>query len=81
MVEWEVQIDRLKDYAENATADAKFDYSKTVSALQLKRDQAAEKLRGIGLVSGDDWEDMIDGVEQIWVEVRGLLRNVIKKTG
>jgi hypothetical protein len=47
----------------------------------LKRVQAAEKLRGIGLVSGDDWEDMIDGVEQIWVEVRGLLRNVIKKTG
>ena len=80
IVEWDVQIDRLKDQSENATAEAKLACSKAVSALQMKRDQAAEKLQGIGMVSEDDWEDIKDGAEQIWDEVKGLLRDVIKKT-
>lgn len=81
MVEWDVQIEHLKDQAEHATDEAKLAYSKTISTLQLKRNQAAEKLRGIGMASEDDWEDMKDGAEQIWGEVRGLLRGIIKKTG
>ena len=80
IVEWDVQIDRLKDQGENATAETKLAYSKAVAALQLKRDQAAEKLQGIGMVSEDDWEDIKDGAEQIWDEVKELLRDVIKKT-
>ena len=80
IVEWDVQIDRLKEQSENATAEAKLACSKAVSALQMKRDQAAEKLHGIGMVSEDEWEDIKDGAEQIWDEVKGLLRDVIKKT-
>ena len=79
IVEWDVQIDRLKDQSENATVEAKLACSKAVSALQMKRDQAAEKLQGIGMVSEDDWEDIKDGAEQIWDEVKGLLRDVINK--
>lgn len=78
MVEWDVQIDRLKDQAQSATADTKFEYYKTISALQLKRDQAAEKLQGISMASDDEWEDMKTGAEQIWSEVKGLLRNAVK---
>ena len=80
IVEWDVQIDRLKDQGENATAEAKIAYFKAVAALQLKREQAAEKLQGIGIVSEDEWEDIKDGAEQIWDEVKGLLRDVTKKT-
>ena len=80
IVEWDVQIDRLKEQSENATAEAKLACSKAVSALQMKRDQAAEKLQGIGMVNEDEWEDIKDGAEQIWDEVKGLLRDVIKKT-
>ena len=80
IVEWDVQIDRLKDQSEYATAEAKLACSKAVAALQMKRDQAAEKLQGIGMVSEDDWEDIKDGAEQIWDEVKGLLRDVTKKT-
>lgn len=79
MVEWDVQIDNLKDKAENATNEAKAEYSKAVSVLQLKRDQAAEKLQGIAMASEDEWEDMKDGAEQIWDEVKDLLRSSIKK--
>jgi DNA anti-recombination protein RmuC len=81
MVEWDVQIERLKDKAQSATAEMSAEYSKTISVLQLKRDQAAEKLQGIDMATDDEWEDMKEGAEQIWDEFKALLRNTIKKTG
>lgn len=80
MMGWDVQIEHLRDQAENATAEAKADYSRTAAALQLKRDQAAEKLRGIAQTSDDDWEDMKTAAEQIWDEIKGLLRETSKKS-
>ncbi len=80
IVEWDVQIDRLKEQAQNAAAAAKFDYSQTIAALQLKRDQAAEKLQGISMASDDEWEDLKSGAEQIWSEVKTLLRETLKKS-
>ena len=74
------QIERLKEKAESATAEAKFEYSKTIAVLQLKRDQAAVKLQGISAAGDDEWEDLKNGAEQIWGEVRGILRDAIKKT-
>ena len=79
VVEWEVQIERLKDKAESATAEAKADYSKAAADLQLKRDRAAEKLQGIAMVSEDEWEDIKTGAEQIWDEVKGLWGETSKK--
>lgn len=72
MVEWEVQIEHLQEQAENATAEEKFELTKTIAALQLKRDQGAETLRGIAVAHTDDWEDMKAGAEQIWAEIKNL---------
>lgn len=80
LVEWDVEIERLKDQADNATAEEKAENLKTIGALQLKRDQGAEKLQGISMASDDEWEDMKTGAEQIWDEIKGLLRDSIKKT-
>jgi uncharacterized coiled-coil DUF342 family protein len=80
MVEWDTQIDRLKEKAESAAPELKFEYSKTISALQLKRDEAAEKLQGISVAGDDDWEDMKAGAEQIWAEVKTMFRQGIGKT-
>jgi hypothetical protein len=80
MVEWDVQIDRLKDQAENAKPEAKFEYSMAISALQLKRDEAAVKLQGISAAGDDEWEDLKTGAEQIWDEVRTVLRDAIGKS-
>lgn len=79
MVEWDTQIERLKEKAESATAEEKFEYSRTIAALQLKRDQAAEQLLGISAAGVDDWEDMKVAAEQIWGEVRGLLRDSLRR--
>ena len=80
IVEWDIQIERLQEQAQAATFEGKDDYARIIASLQLKRDQAAEKLRGIGMVSDDDWEDMKDGAEQIWSEVKDFFRDAIKKT-
>lgn len=81
LVEWDVAIERLKDQAESATAAERAEYLKTIAALQYKRDQGAEKLQGISVATDDEWEDMKTGAEQIWGEIKGLLRDAIKKTG
>jgi hypothetical protein len=80
MVEWDTQIERLKEKTESATAEEKFEYSRTIAALQLKRDQAAEQLLGISAASADEWEDMKTGAEQIWDEVRELFRETLRRT-
>jgi len=79
MVEWDVQIDLLKDRAESATPEAKFDYARLIAALQLQRDQAAIELQGIAAASDDEWEDLKAGAEQIWNEVQNVFTDAIKK--
>ena len=79
MVEWDNQIDLLKDKAESAAPEAKSEYSNAITALQLKRDEAAVKLQGISAASDDEWEDLKAGTEQVWGEVRTILRDAIMK--
>ena len=79
IVEWDVQIDLLKDKAENATPEAKFESAKLISALQLKRDQAAIELQGISMASEDQWEDLKEGAERIWHEVQKTLSDALAK--
>jgi len=81
IVAWDVQIDQIKNEMERATAEAKHEHSKTIFALEQKRNQAAEKLQGISVASEDEWEDIKVAAEQIWDEVKTLLRDTIKKTG
>lgn len=80
MVKWEVQIDLLKERAESATPEVKFAHARIISALQLKRDEAALKLQGISAASDDEWEEMKEGTEQVWSEISNGLRDAIVKT-
>jgi hypothetical protein len=79
MVEWDAQIDRLKDKAKSATAESPFNYSNAIEALQLKRDEAAIKLQGISAASDDEWEDLKTGTDQVWDEIRTILHDAILK--
>jgi hypothetical protein len=79
MVEWDAQIDLLKDKAESATPEVKFEYSNAIAVLQLKRDEAEVKLQGISAAGDDEWVDLKSGTEQIWGEVRTILRDAILK--
>jgi hypothetical protein len=79
VVEWDVQIDLLKDKAESATPEAKSDYFGAIAALQLKRDEAVEKLEGISAASDDEWKELKAGTERVWGEVRTILHDAIMR--
>jgi hypothetical protein len=79
MVELDAQIDRLKDKAESATPEARFEYAEAIAALQLKRDEAAAKLQGISAAGDDEWEGLKTETEQLWDKVRTLLHDTIMK--
>jgi hypothetical protein len=81
MTKWDVQIARLKNQAETASAEADFAYAKIVALFQWKRNQAAEKLRGIAAAGDDEWEELKAGAEQIRAEVKWLLNDVVKRIG
>ena len=79
MVEWDAQIDLLKDKAQSATLETRFEYSSAIAALQFKRDEAAAKLQGISVASDDEWEELKAGTERVWGEVRNILHDTIMK--
>ncbi len=79
MVEWDNQIDRLKDKVAGATADTKSDYYQAITALQNKRDEASERLQRIAVASDDEWEDLKAGVDQVLGEVKTILHDAIMK--
>jgi len=79
MVEWDSQIDLLKDKAESATPETKFELSNAVVLLQLKRNEAAEKLQKISIASDDEWEELKTGTEKVWDEVRGILHDAVMR--
>lgn len=79
MVEWDTQIDQLKDKVKSATAGANSEYSNAIAALQLKREEAALKLQGITSAGDDEWEEIKTGTEHVMDEVRTMLRDAITK--
>jgi hypothetical protein len=79
MVEWDAQLDLLKYKADSATATAKAEYYKKIDALLRKRHEAELKLQGISSASDDTWEDMKEGTENVWNEVRSDLHDAILK--
>jgi recombinational DNA repair ATPase RecF len=79
MVEWDNEIERLKDRAESSTPESKIDNCKTIAALQLKRNEAAEKLQGISTAGDHEWEELKSGTDHVWSEVRSILHDAIIK--
>jgi hypothetical protein len=79
IVEWDNQIEELKDKAKSAGADGQPDHSGTIEALQQKRNEAAAKLQGISAASDGEWEELKTGTDQVWGEVRDILHDAILK--
>jgi len=79
IVEWDAQIDLLRDKAESAPSEEKSGYLNEIRALQLKRDEAALKLQGIGTTSDDQWGDVKAGSEDVMDEVRTMVSDAITK--
>ena len=68
--EWNAKIALLKAKAENAKADEKIDYYKTIEALEHKEDEAKTKLQELSTAGDEAWEDVKAGAEKAWAEVK-----------
>lgn len=79
MVEWNNQIERLKDKVASVTAESKGDYYQAIAVLQRKRDEAGERLQGIAVASDDEWEELKEGTEQVLGEIRTILHDAVMK--
>lgn len=77
IVEWDVQIDLLKDKAKSFSSEAEPGLFNAITALQLKRDDAAVKLQGISFASDDEWENIKAGTEDAVGEVKSVLYDAI----
>jgi hypothetical protein len=79
MVEWDNQIDRLRDQAKSTATGSGTDHSTAIEALQRKRDEAALKLQGISAAGDHEWEEVKEGTDRVWGEVSTLLRDAVMK--
>ena len=77
IVELDAQIELLKDKAKSDLPGTTSEYSNAIAALQLKRDEAALKLQGIGNVSDNEWGDVKNEADDTLDEVRAIVRDTI----
>ena len=77
--EWNAQIALLKAKAENAKADAKIDYYKTIDALEHKQHEAMTKLQELKTSSDEAWEAIKAGAEKAWDEVKKAYHDATSK--
>ena len=77
--EWSAQIALLKAKADNAKADAKIEYYKTIEALQGKQKEAKTKLQELKTAGDEAWEDLKTGAEKAWAEVKTAFRIAASK--
>ena len=77
--EWSAQITLLKAKAENAKADAKIDYYKSIEALEHKQGEAKAKLKELKTAGDEAWEDVKAGLEKSWSEVKTAYHDAVSK--
>ncbi|MDD2271581.1 MAG: hypothetical protein PHP95_07585 [Desulfuromonadaceae bacterium] len=79
LVEWDRQIEQLKDKVASSTPEIPVDHANAIAALKIKRDEAAEKLQGISTAGDHEWEELKSGTDDVWGEVRSILHDAIMK--
>ena len=79
MLEWDSQIDLIKDRAESTQPETQSEYFNAIEALQLKREEVALKLHGISCASDDEWQELKTGTEHALGEVRTIFYDAITK--
>jgi chromosome segregation ATPase len=77
--EWNAQIALLKARAENAKADVKVDYYKTIEALENKQDKAKTKLQELKTAGDEAWEAVKTGAEKAWADVMTAYHDAVSK--
>jgi len=68
--EWGAEIDKLKARADKASADTKQGYYDQIESLHAKQASVQTKLQELKTSSDDAWEDLKEGLEHSWKQVK-----------
>jgi len=79
LAQWKADIDVLKAKAKRAEVNAMVSYDKAIDALQGKHDEAGRNLSKLKAASDEAWENVKDGTEKVWVELKALFHGVVEK--
>lgn len=71
--EWDARFDALMEAAKKATSEARLEIEEQVEALRGRRATAQEKLQHLRQRTGDAWEDLKEGAEKAWDDMRKAL--------
>ena len=77
LVEWDRQLDILNYKADNAAAESKAGYRQEIDNLLRQRQAVELKLQKIGTASDATWQEMKEGSDDVWDEVRTDLHDAI----
>lgn len=77
--EWDTEIDELKLKAHLAKAEAKDELQKQLEDLRVKREAAQSKFQMLQESGDDAWEDIKEGVEKSWKELKGAFTSALSK--
>lgn len=77
--EWKAEMDLLKAKAHKAEADAQLESENLWESLKAKQEAAAAKLHELEHASDEAWEDIKEGVEIAWGELRDSLKSAASR--
>jgi len=77
--EFSAEIDRLKERADKAEAEAEPWHQKQIEVLQEKHRLAKKKLGELKESSDDAWEDLMVGIASAWDSVAIALKSAQKR--
>ena len=78
---WNADLEDLeaKIAAAGADAKAKLEHKEHINALRQKRDEAKAKLAEINAAGNDRWEDLKEGLESVWGNIKDGFEKVKAK--
>ncbi len=77
--EWSAQINLLEAKFENSGADMKVFRTEQLCALRAKQHAASEKLRTLGISSGEAWVKLKETTDKVWEDLKNGLAEAHSK--
>jgi len=73
----QARFDDLKAQEKNLTAEARLEHARKVEAVQQKTDAARAKLLQLNEAQDNVWEELAEGVENIWGDLQTTLEDTV----
>lgn len=77
LVEFDRQLDDFRYKADKAGAELRAEYLQEITNLMQQRQIVEVKLQKVGTASDETWQEMKEGGDDAWVEIRTDLHDTI----